>query len=488
MGQDINQDTLDLIKGLQEEIKKADTYTTSTGLVSYPLEAPAKNLYAVNAPILKETMRVQSRGGNAIHWRAINSITGSGYDAMGWVAEGTRADAMTVSETDYSRQFVTLGEETAVSFEADVAATDFEDLRSTAALRLLQKLKLKEENAIIGGNAGLALGVCPTPATPTTATTGGTIAAAIYDVICVALTFEGFRNSTVAGGVATSKTITGRDTKTYTLAGGSSNKSAASATVTTSGATSTITTSVAVVNGAVGYAWYLGVAAGEKLAAITTTNQVTFLALPATGNQAATAITADNSTNTLAFDGLLTTAFNTASSYVKALANGATLTTSNNGSVTEIDTMLQSMWDNYQVAPEVLWVNSQQYKDIRNKIVTSGGSALIRYDGMGPVVDANVGIGKYRNFFTTLPSGFEMQVRVHPAIPNGTMLAYTYKLPEQYESNNVPRTWDMHVRSEYRQIEWPIRTRSYETGVYVQEVLACYAPFALGVITNITAG
>ena len=55
--------------------------------------------------------------------------------------------------------------------------------------------------------------------------------------------------------------------------------------------------------------------------------------------------------------------------YVNTFASGTpgvgtTLTSSGHGSVVEIDTMLQNLWDLYQVSPTVLWVNSQQLKDI----------------------------------------------------------------------------------------------------------------------------
>src|SRR5258708_39787507 len=91
--------------------------------------------------------------------------------------------------------------------------------------RLLQKMMLKEEMAILAGNASLQLG---TPATPVLSASGSgaLLPATTYYVKVVALTLEGYQNSTLATGVATTKTITGADGKTYTLSGGSSNISA----------------------------------------------------------------------------------------------------------------------------------------------------------------------------------------------------------------------------------------------------------------------
>ena len=216
---------------------------------------------------------------------------------------------------------MTLGEEDTVTFEAEAAAQGFEDINATATLRILQKTMRKEETALLGGNTSLALGK---PGTPTLSAsgTGGTLPAATYSVIVVALTFEGYRNSTLAGGVATTMTITGNDGNTYTLNGGSSLRSTNATQAV--GAGQTLFATVPVVNGAVAYAWYVGAAGSETLQAITTINSAAFSAPLASGQQPATAITADNSRNPgLAFDGLLTDGFNPAtSSFVQALPSG----------------------------------------------------------------------------------------------------------------------------------------------------------------------
>src|SRR5438045_9336919 len=87
--------------------------------------------------------------------------------------------------------------------------------------RLLQKLMLKEEMAILAGNATLQLG---TPATPVLSASGSgaTLPAATYSVIVVALTLEGYQNSSLTAGAATTKTTTGADGKPSVLAAGSS--------------------------------------------------------------------------------------------------------------------------------------------------------------------------------------------------------------------------------------------------------------------------
>ena len=273
------QETLGLMK---ESLAK--NVTISTGLTAFDLQAPAKNLYPTITPLRNSIARVaRLNPGDAAHWRSIFATTGSGFDAMGWVPEGQRSASMSYSAISVTLPYVTLGEEDTVTFEAEAAAQGFEDVNATATLRILQKTMRKEETALLGGNTSLALGK---PGTPTLSAsgTGGTLPGATYSVIVVALTFEGYRNSTLTGGVATTMTITGNDGNTYSLNGGSSLRSTNATQAVTAG--QTLFATVPVVNGAVAYAWYAGNAGSETLQAITTINSVAFSApLIASGQQ-----------------------------------------------------------------------------------------------------------------------------------------------------------------------------------------------------------
>ncbi len=227
-------------------------------------------------PLRNAVPRVGGGTGTATNWRQVTALVGSGFDAMGWVPEGQRSGQMSYTTASKSASFVTIGEEDAATYEAINAGRNFEDIQARMTFRLLQKMMLKEEMAILAGNASLALG---TPATPSLSATGSgaTLPAATYYVKVVALTLEGYQNSSLAGGVATTKDITGADGKSYTLAGGSSNISAEASQAVTLG--QTLFASVTAVQGAVAYAWYVGSASsGEKLEAITTINSAAFSA------------------------------------------------------------------------------------------------------------------------------------------------------------------------------------------------------------------
>jgi hypothetical protein len=472
----------------------AKSITTASGLVAYDLQAPAKNLYPFVTPIRNRLPRVEGGRGLATNWRQVSALTGSGFDNSPWVPEGQRAGKMAYATANKSASYVTLGEEDDITFEADHAGRTFEDLRASMTFRLLQKAMLKEEAGIIWGNNSLSVSA---PATPTLSASGSgaTLPAATYSVIAVALTGEGYFNSSLVNGVATSATVTGADGQTFTLNGGSSNKSSAGSQAVTLG--QTLFCSVPVVSGAVAYAWYVGVSGSEKLERITTINSAAFSAPLAATHQAATAITANCSTNSTAFDGLVSTAANSANgASVTALATGTAgtgtvLTASGRGSVNEIDNMLQAMYDTYQLSPTVLYVNSQQIKDITAKCLSSGSGPLLQY-----FKDANAGeyaltaggvIEYYFNPFSN-NGGTKIPIKIHPKAVPGTIFGWCEDLPAQYQSNNVPNVAEMRIRQAFYQIDWPLVTRKRASGVYIEEVLAVYAPFAMGLLQNVAAG
>jgi hypothetical protein len=523
----ITAETLSLykqaLKSPSEDIAKA--ISTGTGLVAYDLQAPAKNLYPVITPLRNSIPRVGGGTGMATNWRQVNAIVGSGFDAMGWVPEGQRSGQMSYNTSNKSASYVTIGEEDAATYEAIAAGVHFEDIQARMTFRLLQKMMLKEEMAILGGNAGASAGGVSlgTPGTVTVsaiANTASTLTTATYYVQVVALTLEGFQNAggtplnvvagtsnsavTAASAVPTTKSVTGADGRSYTLAGGSSNISALSSGQSVTSGTNMLAASVGAVTGAVAYAWFVGTtnaASSGTLQAITTINSVTIAAPLVAGTQSASVITADNSYNvSYAFNGLLTAALASGSNaYINTMATGTAgtgtpLTASGRGSVVEIDTMFQTMWNNFELSPTVLYVNAQELKNITSKVLSNSSGPLLRYDrpadgeGGGEYqITASGTIAYYYNPFA-LDGGLRIPVRIHPRVPPGTVIGWAENLPIQYQSNEVPNVAEIKTRTDYYQIDWPIVTRQRQVGVYAEEVLAVYAPFAMGVITNIANG
>jgi hypothetical protein len=493
MGSNVSQETIDLIKtAMQTDISKASTFSQSgnavQGLTAYELESPAKKIYPVLTPLRNEIPRVGNGRGIQANWRAITAINPTGVRAG--VSGGNRGGVIPVTVSNYSAAFAGLGLETSADFEADFAAQGFDDVKARAVASGLEGLMIQEEYAILGGNNSVALGTTPTP-TLATSTTGGSLAAATYSVICVALAFDAYLNASIPFGVQGSITRTNADGSSDTFGGGAAGKSVAASQVTT-GSTSTISAFVTPVNGAVGYAWYWGVAGSELLGAITPINSVVITA-NATGTQNASALTGDNSQNSLIFDGLLTQAFKSGSNaYIQRMptgiaGTGTPLTSDSAGGIVEIDACLKSMWDNWRLSPDEIWVNSQQALDISKKVLAGSSSSAQRivFQADQGALAGGVMVRDYLNRFS-MSGGTAIPVRVHPNMPNGTILMITRKLP--YPMSNVSNVIQMALRRDYYQIEWPMRSRKYEYGIYMDGVLQNYAPFSMGVITNIAAG
>lgn len=462
--------------------------SATTGLNYYDLELGAKFLVPVLTPLRNEIPRVSGKGGIQANWRAITGINTTGL-RIG-VSGGNRGAVMSVATQDYVAAYKGIGLESSVDFEAQYAANGFDDLRSQAGLRGLQATMIGEELVILGGNGSLSLGTTGTP-TLSGSTTGGTLAAATWSVICVALSLDAMVNGSVAGGIQASITRTNADGTSDTFGGGAAQKSA-SATVVTTGSTGSVTASTAVKTGAAGYAWFWGTAGSELLGAITTINSVSITAT-ATGTQTAASLpAADNSVNNLIFDGLLTIAQKGLGSYVSQQPTGTAgvgtpLTSDGAGGIVEIDAALKWFWDNLRLSPNTIWVNSQEALNISRKILAGSASAAQRFvfNAVQDAIGGGIMVRTYLNRFS-MGGAQTIDIRVHPNMPAGTILFDTTSIP--YPLSGVGNVRQIRARQDYYQIEWPLRSRRYEYGVYADEVLQHYFPPSLGVITNIGNG
>lgn len=488
MPQSNTQETLDLI---------AKSWTQSgsavSGLTAYSLEAPAKTLYPVLTPLRNEIPRVGGGAGIQANWRAITGIN-TGNAGAG-VSEGNRGAVIGHTTADYLAAFRAWGYDDFVTFEADLAAQGFDDAKARAVEGLLRATMIGEEKLILGGNTSIALGTTPTP-TVVDVTTGGALAAnTAFSVICVALTHDGFLASSVANGVPTSANRTLADGTTEAYNAGTAQKSTAG-TVTTandSNATHALRASVTAVNGAVGYAWYWGASGSETLGAITTINSVLITAA-ATGSQLASAgFASDKSQNGMVFDGLITQILKSGSgAYVKTMATGvagvgSTLTADGAGGIVEIDAALQSFWDNYRLSPDVIYVSAQEQKNISQKILAAQANASHKFTfnvDQGMIAGGTM-VRSYLNKFS-MDGAKEIPIKIHPNLPAGTIMFYSKSVP--YPLSNVGNILQMKMRRDYYQIEYPLRTRKYECGVYADGVLQNYFPPAFGLINNIANG
>lgn len=478
---------------MPDNLWKASTFAQSGvatgGLTYYDLELGAKFVYPVLTPLRNETPRTSGKGGIQAAWRAVTGIN-TGNLSIG-VSSGNRGAVQSVTTQDYVAAYKGIGLETSVDFEAQYAGMGFDDIRAIGAKVGLEATMIGEEKYILGGDTSNSLGQTATPAL-SGSTTGGALGNQTLSVICVGLSFEGFINGTVVGGVQGQVTRTNADGSVDTYGGGAC-KPSANNTVSITGPNGSCAATVTVQAGTAGYAWFWGTAGSELLGAITSINSVSIIAA-ATGTQSAASLgTNDNSTNALAFDGLITLALKSGSNaYIAAQATGVAgtgtpLTADGAGGIVEIDALLKNRWDSYRLSPDTLWMNSQEALNISKKILAGQANSAQRFvfESEQSALGGGVMVRTYLNRFS-MAGAKTLDLRVHPNMPAGMILATSRTLP--YPLANISNVYQIRARQDYYQIEWPLRARRYESGVYADEVLQHYFPPSMGVISNIGNG
>ena len=153
------------------------------------------------------------------------------------------------------------------------------------------------------------------------------------------------------------------------------------------------------------------------------------------------------------------------------------------GGIVEFEEAFLAFYNKYRLSPSKVYVSATDLISITKLIVSNGGAPLLKLNAninsQTMAIAAGVVVGSYFNKVM----GVEIPLVVHPNMPAGTIFFFSESLP--YPLANVGSVCRMLMRQDYYQIEWPIKSRKYEYGVYADGVLQNYAPFSMGIITNI---
>lgn len=484
--------------------KAAGGLSTALGVVNYDLEPGAKKIfpwYKELTPFRNMVQRVQGDGDTATRWKAFTGINTN--NMKGGVSEGNRGGVIAATAQSYVAPYVTVGLENFVTFESDLATKGFnEDLKADAMLFLMLSLwRDVEEPMIIGGNYNAPLGIAPTASL--VAGTGGTMAsAAAASVVVVGLTLDGWINTGRFNGlVPNSNTSTlvpcfinkiNADGTSDQLQGGCSIQSASATVNQSNSGTGSITWSVVPQTGAVAYAVFVGATAGtERLAMIVPAITGVLTSFPSATQLLSSLDGQDHSADSnYQYNGFLSTAFASGSSaYIKGLTVSTpgtqpTLTSDGAGGVYELNNAFQTMFDNYRLSVDHLWVSSQERRSISKLVIANGGAPLVRM-----VMDSKDQQGSIRagNIVTEVSNpvtGEIIPLTVHPFLPPGTILGTCSRLP--YQLPDVPgMPFRIKTQQEYNGREWPLRTRKWEYGVYLRSLFQHYFPPSLMVIQGV---
>ncbi len=528
-------------------LQKAGVFST-LGFNFYDLRGPAYLIYPVNVYFrntLPRISKVNDGYGTMAHWKATTNpgvlYAGVPEGQRAPVATPNEVDYFATYKEQGSEGAVTYTAEFAGEGYTDNLAD--EHLRDLHRVFLAEEGMMINGNSGLSGSnfTGFKLGTAPTPVNTGTVAggTNGVVAthsvgalgnlgngpgnadlpyttalttSSYVSVACVVLTAMGNPNNnqygygllpTIAGGLTPQYVETGADGSNITVNGGMSAVSALSTVLQATSGNLTIRVSLPAtslpIKGAYGYAWFVDVEASStgslanaKLAGITST-PFCFISGTATGTQTPVGpnFSLDNSYNSLDFDGLLTYGAATSSVGTGSGAGayyvdlyGASLTSQKNGRVTEIETLLQYLWTNFQTGPDEIWVGVLD-QAVRWSGTNVGGLQFwYQRDSQNNILGGFV-VSSYqsRYAFNSETGAQAIPIRIHPMIPAGTL--YFHKKSNPYPQSRIPFVAGMLVQREYYSIEWPQTSRKWPFGTYVHEVLAHNVPWLIGVITGI---
>ncbi|WP_020658389.1 hypothetical protein [Amycolatopsis benzoatilytica] len=440
----------------------------TTQLVPYDLEAPAKEMYPKFTPIRNELSRVRGQGA-AREYKRINGVTNAGLGGVPDISpffnsesdSGTpsfgsltlrRGKKIQYAADDKVIPYVEMSLSDMVTYKAQFAGVGFEDVRQLSQHSLLWSHLLGEEKALLYGRGSKTgfVGAMTQPAQPTlsTATTGGTIAAATYSVRITAR--SGFGETAAT----------------------------ASVTQATTGSTSTLTVNLPAANLPFGANIYIGPAGSEVLQGTGTAGQAVVFTSLVTGTAAAPA--ADSSADANGYDGLLTNALalGTSPLALNAKLGQGVYTTPG----AEFQQQFLAMWNAVYADPDEVWSTAAVRNELGNQLLGSSSSNY-RIDlgaaQNGKVIGEMVaGILNHAS-----PTSKMVDLRVHPYMPSGTALIRSRTLP--FPDNNVGETSQVVAVQEYMSVDWPQIQFTYDQSTYWFGTLVNYAPAWNSVITGI---
>src|SRR5574343_307976 len=451
-------------------------WAISAGFQAYNLQPVALLMFPQLTPIRNMTSRMPGKGKKA-EYKAVTALNSALL--TGWTAEGSAASTVTTTTVDRTATYKTFALGDKVTFESQWAGVGFTDVKALAVTNLLRAAMIAEENAILFGQRNgegetheQRPGAIGTPTAPTAVDGGATpvsnFANVSYDVCQTVVTGAGESTASAAAAVT--------PTATHPL-------------VITPVKTATATQPV------LGYNIYVrttsGPGAWKKVVAgdiygnvapttgtfggvswITNGEAITLDTIPTT----ATVPPVSEPTSALQFNGIYPQMTGASPICPNLIDVDGVL------SLTKLNQLFQSMWDNARADPDGLWCNAQESIKITSLTLGSGTPYHV------VVTDGGAASANYRVARLTNPvTGTEVPVKVHPTIPQGLMLALSSKLPSWYVPTDIPTVWAMDLAQDYVEIDYPPAVASpyWQVEVRFYGALKLYIPALQGALRGI---
>jgi hypothetical protein len=454
--QKITEDTAAMILAGTKDGSLRKGIDLTTGLVGVNLQAPSKQLVALQSPFQQAIKRIVKPGANSDTWRTITAL-GSPMLFRGERLAGYKFSTTLVNTTATFRVAALGGE---VTLEAQAASQGFDPaLAKETSNCLLNSMKL-EGQAFLGACAtalGTPTGVAVAGVTTTPA---GTIASNTYYVRIIAMTMMAANRVglDVVGGygalTAANAHLAGRSVTVVNPATDN-----AGAAITTGCGLSALSTEVNsgaltgptsikitwnAVPGAVAYAVFVGVATGAanlRCECIVTQTSVTLTSVVGTGLAASNATLpgTDQTADANSYDGIIPQLIASGSgAYLKNLA-GTLTGAAGNGEIVEIQDAFAALFQSGKIGKFRVLVSGVDARTLTKLGVISNSMNIIAQPGTDGRVSLTAGahIGQIINATT----GDVCAVDVDPWLPAGTIVILPTEVP--YNSANItdPFTW-----------------------------------------------
>jgi len=477
----LSDETLSLIKAQTSGI---DTSTgifgvDLTGLVSLvPVVTPFRNMLPREA---------SPEGSNITQWRSLQNINNQQPSPA--VAADFAGSLVEVDMLNVSAAYKILSMAGRVTQDSIDFGKSYADVLAVETLNTLNQLMIGEDKQLIGGCA-YNLGTVSAP-TVTASGTGGTIGnAVVVNVKVAARAGDGYF---YGPDFSTAVSATGTDT-------------------TGAGSTNSATATVAAVEGAVCYDWFVN----TKYYTTTVTNDVTITAIPLVDAAVPTNLpglsgtapvgpgpATDTSGNPDAFNGVIastlgdylnggisTPGSGQASGSYWSSNDGSALTANGQG-IEELDRINQAIWNSVNLSPTAYMCNSREAAKITTLLLESN-QAFTMLPASNAAERGDLAVGGYATTYVNKAAGgARVRVEVHPNLPPGTIVARTDKVP--FPGANISNVWSVRTLRDYSQFNYGANRVEAVSGggprtdfeIRSVETLVNRAPSAQAVISNI---
>ncbi len=484
----VTEDTFSMIKAATSGI------TYSTGIAGVDLQ-PLVSLVPVDTPFRNSNPRVPAKqGAKYAYWRSLLNVNNTQSNAA--VDFDFAGPVANISEQDVFAPFAPLAQGGVVTQDALAEANGYADALAVATLQTLNQLLISDDiNQLV--SIGYALPSIGTPSL-TTAATGGSI----------------------GSGDAVHVQVAARSGPNYYYGGSGVASSDATITVGTTSSTNSVTASVAAVEAACAYDWFVGSTSTNQVYYTTTTvNTVTITSIPTVKQplpslpllsnvQPDTPPTADSSYESYWQTGLLgsilgdfpsSSGVNTyvtpgtgtsQGAYYKSL-DGGQLTVSGSA-VEQLDAMNESIYNTWQISPTRYLMGSQSINDLSNVLLNTPQAVTYLQPSDGRV---GMQLGGYvATYLNKTVGGKAIALELQPHLPPGKIIAVVDSIP--FPGANIDTVLSVETQLDYWRFDYGANRNAgtggggprYDFEVRSIQAFRNKAGATMGVIDNIAAG